>query len=84
MFRNGFLYHKFPITKLKHENVCPMLDEVRRFQHDLTMHDEWGGDTFDLDEWDILKDQTILKTIRNDTQLQIQVGDRCEVVKGQF
>ena len=31
MFRNGFLFHKFHINKLVHENVCPMLDEVRRF-----------------------------------------------------
>ena len=30
-FRNGFLYHRFPISKLKHENVCPELSEVRRF-----------------------------------------------------
>lgn len=70
MFRNGFLYHRFPISKLKHENVCPMLDEVRRFQLDLTQRDEeWGGDSFDLDDWDVLKDRTVLKTVRNDTQL---------------
>jgi transcription elongation factor len=31
MFRNGFLYHKFSISKLGHENVCPMLNEVRLF-----------------------------------------------------
>ena len=37
MFRNGFLYHRFPINKLKHENVCPMLDEVRRFQLDISL-----------------------------------------------
>ena len=43
-----------------------------------------GGYSSDIDEWDILKDKTVLKTVRNDTQLQIQIGDRCEVVKGQF
>ena len=60
-----------------------MLDEVRRFQLDLQQRDEeWGGDFYDLDEWDVLKDRTVMKTIRNDTQLQIQVGDRCEVIKG--
>lgn len=31
MFRNGFFYHRFSISKLIHENVCPMIDEVRRF-----------------------------------------------------
>ena len=36
MFRNGFFYHRFLVSKLTHENVCPMIDEVRRFQIDLT------------------------------------------------
>lgn len=31
-----------------------------------------------------MEDKTILKTTRNDTQLQIQVGDRCNVISGQF
>lgn len=31
MFRNGFLYHRFNISKLTHENVCPNLSEVKRF-----------------------------------------------------
>ena len=83
-FRNGFLYHRFPLSKLVHENVCPMLDEVRRFQLDESLGDEFGGYSSDIDEWDVLKDATLLKTVRNDTQLQIQVGDRCEVISGQF
>lgn len=34
MFRNGMLYHQFSISKLVRENVCPMLEEVTRFQID--------------------------------------------------
>ena len=71
MFRNGFLYHRFPIAKLTHENVCPMIDEVRRFQLDLALLKDNGGYSSDIDEWDILKDRTVVKTVRNDTQLQI-------------
>lgn len=43
MFRNGYFYHKFHINKLTHENVCPMLDEVRRFQLDPSLLEENGG-----------------------------------------
>lgn len=84
MFRNGFFYHRFLVSKLIHENVCPMIDEVRRFQIDLAQLKDNGGYSSDIDEWDILRDKTVLKTVRNDTQLQIQIGDRCEVVQGQF
>lgn len=31
MFRNGFLYHDFRISKLTIEDVCPTLEEVRKF-----------------------------------------------------
>jgi len=31
MFRNGFLYHRFNVSKLRHENVAPHLHEVKRF-----------------------------------------------------
>lgn len=72
MFRNGYLFQKFKINKLVHENVCPMLDEVRRFQLDSNLLEENGGAyDSDQDEWDMMKDDTILKTIRNDVQLQI-------------
>lgn len=72
MFRNGFLYHKFAISKLKHEDVCPMLDEIRRFQLDVSLLEDFGGGfDEDQDEWDILSDATILQTIRNDSQLKI-------------
>jgi hypothetical protein len=71
MFRNGFLYHKFGISKLTHENVCPNLHEVKRFQVDpLTLEDQAGGGfDSDQDEWDLLKDETLLQTIVNDTKL---------------
>ena len=69
IFRNGFLYHRFPITKLTHENVCPMIDEVKRFQLDLALLKDNGGYSSDIDEWDILKDRTVMQTVRNDTQL---------------
>lgn len=43
-----------------------------------------GGFDSDQDEWDLLKDQTLLQTIVNDTNLQIQEGDRCRVISGSF
>jgi len=47
-FRNGYLYHRFNISKLTLENVCPMLDEVRRFMVDISILDENTGG-FDSD-----------------------------------
>lgn len=44
-----------------------MIDEVRRFQLDLALLEDNGGYSSDIDEWDILKDGTLLKTVRNDT-----------------
>jgi transcription elongation factor len=38
----------------------------------------------DQDEWDLLDNDTLLKTIRDDPQLSIQIGDRIKVVEGQF
>ena len=66
-FRNGFFYHKFPISKLKHENVCPMIDEVRRFQLDLALIEDKNGYSSDNDDWDILPDHALMKTVRNDS-----------------
>ena len=68
MFRNGMLYHPFNLSKLSIENVCPMLEEVRRFQVDNSASSELLQ-TYDSDqdEWDLLPDSTILKTIRNDS-----------------
>lgn len=41
-------------------------------------------DDEEQDEWDLLDDQTLLKTIRDDPQLSIQTGDRVKVHQGQF
>lgn len=38
---------------------------------DTSLLEEQGGYASDQDEWDLMRDQTVLKTIRNDTQLQI-------------
>ena len=84
MFRNGFLYHEFRISKLVIEDVCPMLDEIRRFQVDMHLMEDSIAFDSDLDEWDLMKDATVLKTIWNEKRLKIQVGDRCKVVEGQF
>lgn len=82
-FKNGFLYHVFSISKLEYRDICPMIEEVRKFQVDPVQIKELGYDD-PQDEWDLLSDATLLKTIRNDTRLQIQVGDRCRAVRGQF
>jgi len=42
-FRNGYLYHKFAISRLAYEDVCPMIDEVRRYQVDTALLEENGG-----------------------------------------
>jgi hypothetical protein len=82
MFRNGMLYHPFSINRLQTENVCPMLEEVLRFQID---HSQTAANELlhnfdsDPDELDLLPDSVILKTIRNDSQLRVQVGDRVKV-----
>jgi transcription elongation factor len=57
MFRNGMLYHQFSLSKLVIENVCPMLEEVQRFQVDNSASSELLQ-TFDSDqdEWDLLPD----------------------------
>jgi|TARA_B110000285_G_scaffold168298_1_gene188222 hypothetical protein len=80
MFRNGFLYQEFKANKLKTENVCPSLTEVKMFQVDpSTQSHLYEYEDVDQDEWDLLADETLLKTIRDDPQLQIQLGDRVRV-----
>lgn len=79
MFRNGMLYHAFSLSKLDIENVCPMLEEVQRFQVDTAKLGDMVQFDSDQDEWDLLPEKTLLKTIRNDSQLRVQVGDRCKV-----
>ena len=85
MFRNGFLYQEFNASKLITENVCPSLQEVKMFQVDpATQSHLYEFDDDDQDEWDLLDDDTLCKTIRDDPQLQIQIGDRVKVTEGQF
>lgn len=71
MFRNGMLYHQFNLSKLDIENVCPMLEEVQRFQVDNASFGEMVQFDSDQDEWDLLPDKTLLKTVRNDSQLRV-------------
>ena len=84
MFRNGFFYQEFRISKLIIDDVCPMLEEVRKFQVDTNLLEENAAFESDLDEWDLLKDDTVFKTILNEKKLKIQIGDRCKVTEGQF
>lgn len=85
MFRNGFLYQEFTASKLITENVCPSLKEVKMFQIDpATQSHLYDIEDDDQDEWDLLDNETLMKTIRDDPQLQIQLGDRVKVIDGQF
>jgi transcription elongation factor len=67
LFRHGFHYKYFKMNKLDHENVRPSLEEVQRFQLNMQSKAAEGGLVFDagsdLDEWDILDDKTLTKTI---------------------
>ena len=71
MFRNGFLYQEFRISKLIIDDVCAMLEEVRRFQVDTNLLEENAAFESDLDEWDLMKDNTVLKTILNERKFKI-------------
>jgi transcription elongation factor len=85
MFRNGFLYQEFSANKLLTENVCPSLQEVKRFQVDpATQSHLYEFEDEDQDAWDLLDNDTLLLTIRDDPQLQLQIGDRIKVAEGQF
>jgi len=57
MFRNGYLYQEFLASKLKTENVCPSLQEVKMFQVDPnTQSHLYDYDDEEQDEWDLLDD----------------------------
>lgn len=85
MFRYGFLYQEFTASKLITENVCPSLKEVKMFQVDQsTLSNLFDYEDDDQDEWDFLDNDTLLKTIRDDPLLQIQIGDRIKVLEGQL
>lgn len=67
MFRNGFLYQEFTASKLIIENVCPSLSEVKMFQVDPASQTHLCDlEDDDQDEWDLLDNDTLCKTIRDD------------------
>ena len=39
-------------------------------------------DENDQDEWDLLSDEILQKTIRDDPQLQLKIDDRVKVIDG--
>lgn len=43
-----------------------------------------NGFDSDQDEWDILNDQTLMKTISNDRQIKLDIGDRVKFASGQY
>lgn len=70
MFRNGFLYQEFACSKLLTENICPTLQEVHMFQLDpASSNTLCEYEDNDQDEWDILDDETLSKTIQDDPAL---------------
>ena len=71
MFRNGFLYQDFQANKLVTENVCPSMKEVKMFQIDPTSVTTFEYEDDDQDEWDTLDNKTLLKTIKDDPQVQL-------------
>ena len=76
MFRNGFLYCFFKLSKLTTSKVAPRLEEVQRFQKKPDAEDDFLSDQ---DEWDFLDERTLFKTIRDDGQHLFEVGDRVVV-----
>jgi hypothetical protein len=79
MFRNGYLYLFLRLNKLIIEKVNPRLEEVQRFQKQISAADDFQSDQ---DEWDILDDETLKKTIKNDGLYQLEVGDRVQLMTG--
>lgn len=77
-FRNGMIYLSLSMAKLAHEEVSPMLEEIRAFQGEAFISEQ-GAFESDLDEWDLMPDKLISKTICNDKSLQVQAGDHCRV-----
>ena len=54
------------------------------FQLDGTTIGSGLYDEYDQDEWDILDNATLAKTIKDDPDLHIKVQDRVKVMQGQF
>jgi hypothetical protein len=86
LFRNGFLYLMLPINRLQADRVNPRLEEVQTFQSASKASGASGSaasmDDFlsDLDEWDVLDDETLRKTIDDidggySLDKRFQIGD---------
>lgn len=43
-----------------------------------------NGFESDQDEWDILNDQTLMKTISHDRQIKLDIGDKVKLAQGQY
>jgi len=56
-------------NKLLTENVCPSMKEVKMFQIDPTSVTSLDYEDDDQDEWDMLDNETLLRTIKDDPQL---------------
>ena len=84
MFRNGFLYQEFAASRLITENVSPSLQEVKMFQLEGMTIGTGLYDDYDQDEWDVLDNATVAKTIKDDPELNIKVQDRVRIMHGQF
>ena len=87
LFRNGFLYLFFNLSKLQQEGVQPQLEEVQRFQRLVTQMEDFHSDQ---DEWDVLNDETLKKTIKHESEQKFDIGDRvilrgrqCNEIKGE-
>lgn len=85
MFRKGFHYKFLKLNKLQTQNVRPSLEEVQHFQLHLAKLGGSSAGTYgfdfesDQDEWDILDDQTLLKTISKDQEVKFGVGDKVKL-----
>lgn len=84
-----------PINRLQTERVNPRLEEVQTFQSASKASGASGSaasmDDFlsDLDEWDVLNDETLKKTIDDvdggySLDKRFEIGDNVEAISGQY
>lgn len=82
-----------PISRLQTERVNPRLEEVQTFQSASKASGASGSaasmDDFlsDLDEWDVLIDETLKKTIDDvdggySLEKRFEIGDNVEAISG--
>ena len=84
-----------PINRLRTDRVNPRLEEVQTFQSASKANGVSGSaasmDDFlsDLDEWDVLDDETLKKTIDDvdggySLSKRFEIGDNVEAISGQY